>query len=359
MTSNESFEPTPYLDPPYDIVDFWCGDQDRTEMTVMCYDRRFDILALAKNMEECSAIKHEFLSLIKDLLSMNNDDFQFKPDQPDPMEEMCYWMAKACFAHFRTLAPPPTEPRIITLEEYYTTPAIHLTITVNDGKLTTFQSSHKSNDLMPRTLLSSSYSTVMTATIPLLDPSKVKLPWDSKNKRPLRPSRVLVGNEEKVQFFKPTYREILKHTEREIKTLLRLHQSGLNEKIRVPKLHGFVSSGNKSNMEICGLLITYIECRRTLSSRDEIRKAAPYLREKWIHQLKQMVNEFHQAGIIWGDVKPGNVLIDMDNNLWIIDFGGSYTPGWVDKKLMETMEGDLQGLSKIISFINGTEIGAK
>ncbi|EDN11266.1 hypothetical protein I7I51_03029 [Histoplasma capsulatum] len=355
MTPNESSEATPHPDPPYDIVNFWCGDKDKTEMTVMCYDRRFDILALAKNMEECPAIKSEFFGLIKDLLSMDNDDFQFKPGQPDPMEEMCYWMAKACFAHFRTLAPRPTEPRIITLEEYYTTPAIHLTITVNDGKLTAIQSSHKPDDLMPRTRLSSSY-TAMTASVPLLKPSKVKLPWDSEHERPLRPSRVLVGNEGKEQFFKPAYRELLKHTEREIKTLLRLHQLGLSDKIRVPKIHGFVSSGNKSNMEICGILITYIKFRRTLASRDEIRKAAPYLRETWIHQLKEMVNEFHKAGIIWGDVKPGNVLIDMENNLWIIDFGGSYTPGWVEEKLMETVEGDLQGLSKIINFINGREI---
>ncbi|EEQ85515.1 uncharacterized protein BDCG_08784 [Blastomyces dermatitidis ER-3] len=358
MTPNESSETTPHLDPPYDIVSFWCGDKDRTEMTVMCYNRRFDIRALAKNMEQCPAIKHEFLDLIKDLLCMDNDDFQFIPGQPDPMEEMCYWMAKACFAHFHILAPCPTEPRIITLEEYYMTPAIHLTITVDDGKLTAIQSSHKPkpDDLMPRTCLSSSY-TAMAASIPLLDPSKVKLPWDSKNERPLRPSKVLVGN--KKQFFKPAYRELLQHTEREIKTLLHLHQSGLNDKIRVPKIHAFVSSGNKSNMEICDILITYIKFRCTLASQDNIQKAAPNLQETWIHQLKEMVNEFHKAGIIWGDVKPGNVLIDMDNNLWIIDFGGSYTPGWVNEELMETVEGDLQGLSKIISFINDREIETK
>ncbi|KLJ12942.1 hypothetical protein EMPG_12085 [Blastomyces silverae] len=199
----------------------------------------------------------------------------------------------------------------------------------------------------------------MTAGVPLLEPSKVKLPWDSEHERSLPPSRVLVGNEGEEQFFKPAYRAISEHTEREIKTLLRLHQLGLSDKFRVPKIHGFVSSGNTSNMEICGILLTYIKHRRTLASRDEIRKAAPDLRETWIHQLKEMVNEFHKAGIIWGDVKPANVLIDMENNLWIIDFGGSYTPGWVDEKLMETVEGDLQGLSKIINFINGKEIETK
>ncbi|OJD19825.1 hypothetical protein AJ78_00184 [Emergomyces pasteurianus Ep9510] len=359
MTHDESSEATPHLDPPYDIVNFWCGDKDRTGTTVMCYDTRFDILAVAKNMEGCPSIKHEFFCLITDLLSMNNDDFQFKPGQPDPMEEMCYWMAKACFAHFRTLAPRPTEPRIITLEEYYTTPAIYLTITANDGKLTAIQSSHKPDDLMPRSHLSLSH-TAMAASVPVLNPSNVKLPWDSENERPLRPSRVLVGDEGKEQFFKPAYRELLRHTEREIETLLRFHRSGLSDKIRVPKIHAFVSTGDKSNMmEICGILITYIKFRCTLASRDAIRKAVPHVREKWIHQLKEMVNELHKAGIIWGDVKPGNVLIDMDNNLWIIDFGGSYTPGWVDEKLMETVEGDLQGLSKIINFINDMEIENK
>ncbi|EEP81105.1 predicted protein [Uncinocarpus reesii 1704] len=236
MTPDESFEATPHSNPPYDIVNFWCGDQDRTEMTVMCYGGRFDILALAKNMEECPAIEREFLGLVKDLLSMNNDDFEYKPGESDPMEEMCHWMAEACFAQFRALAPRPTEPRIITVEEYYTTPSIQLTITVNDGQLTAIQSSGNPGDLMPRTRLSSSY-TALTASVPLLEPSMVKLPWDSENERPSRPSRVLVGNEGKEQYFKPAYREISERTEREIKTLLRLHQLGLSDKIRVPKIH--------------------------------------------------------------------------------------------------------------------------
>ncbi|KAK2924448.1 hypothetical protein FoTM2_014725 [Fusarium oxysporum f. sp. vasinfectum] len=55
------------------------------------------------------------------------------------------------------------------------------------------------------------------------------------------------------------------------------------------------------------------------------------------------IHWLHEEGIVWGDAKPDNVLIDKDENAWIIDFGGSYTPGWVDEDKAETFEGDYQG----------------
>ena len=60
----------------------------------------------------------------------------------------------------------------------------------------------------------------------------------------------------------------------------------------------------------------------------------------------------HEAGIVWGDAKAANILVDMDDNAWIIDFGGGYTWGWVGKDHMETIEGDQEGLSKIKELLN-------
>jgi hypothetical protein len=54
-------------------------------------------------------------------------------------------------------------------------------------------------------------------------------------------------------------------------------------------------------------------------------------------------------------VKAANVLIDKDNNAWIIDFGGGYTEGWVDRDKAGTVEGDLQGLANIMDFISDGE----
>ena len=40
-------------------------------------------------------------------------------------------------------------------------------------------------------------------------------------------------------------------------------------------------------------------------------------------------------------------MVDKNDELWIIDFGGSYTEGWVDAELSDTLEGDEQGLEKV------------
>ncbi|EER43598.1 conserved hypothetical protein [Histoplasma capsulatum H143] len=146
--------------------------------------------------------------------------------------------------------------------------------------------------------LSLSYSTAMAASLPLLDHSKMKLPGIQKMEDHYNLQECLWVHE--------------------IKTPLHIYQLELNDNIQVSKLHSFVSSGNKSNMKICGILVTYIKFHCTLASQEKIRKPASYLWETWIHQLEEMINEVHKAGSIWGDAEPDNVLIDMDNNLWII-----------------------------------------
>ncbi|KAM5342054.1 hypothetical protein ACJ41O_015085 [Fusarium nematophilum] len=75
------------------------------------------------------------------------------------------------------------------------------------------------------------------------------------------------------------------------------------------------------------------------------------LRRKWKKQIRWTVELLHIAGIIWGNVKADNVLIDDRDDAWVIDFSGGYTEGWVDKEHAGTLEGDEQGLSKIIEFI--------
>lgn len=72
---------------------------------------------------------------------------------------------------------------------------------------------------------------------------------------------------------------------------------------------------------------------------------------RWARQIKVTLKWLHECGIIWGDVKAQNVLIDKEDNAWIIDFGGSYTTGWVDKEKAGTLEGDMQGLEQIMKIL--------
>ena len=55
-------------------------------------------------------------------------------------------------------------------------------------------------------------------------------------------------------------------------------------------------------------------------------------RQRWKTQIDDTVAQLHANGIIWGDVKDANVLIERKTrDAWLIDFGGSVTDGWVDE----------------------------
>ena len=89
----------------------------------------------------------------------------------------------------------------------------------------------------------------------------------------------------------------------------------------------------------------------TLSSRLHRGNCSAEIRFRWVGELEEWANAFDEASIIWGDVKRENNLVDKEDNIWAIDFGGGYTRRCVDKALCETREGDRQGVERIKSFL--------
>jgi tRNA A-37 threonylcarbamoyl transferase component Bud32 len=83
------------------------------------------------------------------------------------------------------------------------------------------------------------------------------------------------------------------------------------------------------------------------------RNDAPVgLRKRWYDEVARMLRLLHAADIVWGDVKPENMLLDEQDDIWLIDFGGGFTHGWIDSGKVETKEGDLQALAKFKAFLN-------
>ncbi|KAI1118288.1 hypothetical protein F5Y14DRAFT_463317 [Nemania sp. NC0429] len=102
---------------------------------------------------------------------------------------------------------------------------------------------------------------------------------------------------------------------------------------------------------LVGLLLTCIKNEGTMYDLAPRTDCTNEDRGRWLRQIRGSVQSLHAAGVVWGDAKPSNVLIGEDGNAYLIDFGGSYTQGWVDEDKMETVEGDLQGLERIEKFL--------
>ena len=127
---------------------------------------------------------------------------------------------------------------------------------------------------------------------------------------------------------------------REVSTLQRCCHTN------IIRLVGLVEAEDSDKIE--GMLIDYVDNARVLRdidilSTDECQKLAG--------QIKEAIEYLHDKGLVWGDAKAANVLVDEDGNAVLIDFGGGYTNGWVDEVNHDTVCGDLQGLERIISFM--------
>ncbi|KAF3072987.1 hypothetical protein CFAM422_004911 [Trichoderma lentiforme] len=150
----------------------------------------------------------------------------------------------------------------------------------------------------------------------------------------------------------PGDKSILLH---EIETYRKIHDVHLGKTLRISRLIGLVQAIDDEDVVIYGLLLTYLDCgHMTLLCAVQL-ETPTNLRTRWATQVSDTLARLHDAGIVWGDAKADNILVDQHDNAWIIDFGRGYTEGWVEPGLAGTREGDLQALDRIIEFIRTAE----
>jgi len=138
--------------------------------------------------------------------------------------------------------------------------------------------------------------------------------------------------------------------QREYECLQKIAMSENASSIRVPKLVGFVVGNDGYTI---GILEEFIPHEFTLGRvKGGIAAVPNEQRKKWAVQIGQTVDQLHELGVAWGGGKPDNVLIHTEtNDCWLVDFGGSWTDGWVDAELKETSAGDKQAVVNIIDFL--------
>ncbi len=139
--------------------------------------------------------------------------------------------------------------------------------------------------------------------------------------------------------------------DREFHCLEKISAAGLDPPLRIPKLCGLIESAADDHFG--GILITDITPNPETPNLGQIDvNNVPISRRiKWARQIEDAIQKLHDIGVVWGDAKADNVLIDRNDNTWIIDFGGGWTDNWVQVELANSVKGDLQGLKAILHFL--------
>lgn len=142
-----------YALPEYEIVNFQCGVTTDSELTILCYGKRFHIYVSADNLHGNTQIEQEYLRKLRRLetedglssIKYNEDQKAVveeldagsakEPDCGDAMEELCFWIAFKCNPYMRALRSDP-EPVPRTVKDWLNPETVVLTLKVNqEGNL--------------------------------------------------------------------------------------------------------------------------------------------------------------------------------------------------------------------------------
>lgn len=279
----------------------------------------------------------------------------------------------SCFSdEVARLAPRRDSNSHLSLHDWYNTPAAFFELTVKVDQLMpneieeTSQLRKRLDDLLPSLPMPKYIRSL--PNLAMVDPHDITVLTELTHNptSPIHPALVRARLPDNVKalelFFKPVDPTQPSSTKREISLLHKIHSLGLDQQINVPRLHALVSSppkpGCSKSTSVMGILLTPIPTPATpLTKYLTPSSLSEAKRSLYAEECQRIISVLHDNDIVFGDAKADNFLVDRDGKLWIIDFGGSYTEGWVDAELEETKEGDRQGVDKIEGALLGDDEG--
>jgi hypothetical protein len=219
---------------------------------------------------------------------------------------------------FQKLAPAASTPLLSTLRDRIFVPVLSFTVKLVKEDLVPVQIPTGEDRLPWAPKLACVFTSLYWTECTVVKPEDVPL---IDKFHPQNPD--LVAFQGRKCWFKGIHSGI--HDEayvREIDILFRIEKASLSGQIRVPKLGALAMS--EEDGFIHGLLLTAISDQGTVLERRDDPIA---LRKRWYNEIERMLRVLHASDIIWGDFKPDNMLIDNDDNVWMIDFGGGRNGG--------------------------------
>ncbi|KAF2184529.1 hypothetical protein K469DRAFT_688549 [Zopfia rhizophila CBS 207.26] len=290
------------------VEDVDCGIASDCKLGLVCNKKRFNVLLSPHpppGFDKEYNIEGQLLRKL-DRAMQSSGPFQMD----EVVQEISNLVAITCQPVFRELAPIIVDgPQTKDLHTFLNPRTFELQLVTLKEQAKVIKQQTTSVPKNPRRL----GSLIAKSSLPSFYSSKVEVLDELLGARILkvsvngRPSCCKVVNE-------CTHKSI----SREFASLQRIFDAKLPS-IRVPKPVGFVKSDDD---DIIAVLLDYIQPDPTTPSLDLIRvdSVEKSRRQKWASQIRDTITQLHQIGIIWGDGKTGNILIDKDDNAWIIDF---------------------------------------
>ncbi|GIJ84930.1 hypothetical protein Asppvi_003785 [Aspergillus pseudoviridinutans] len=328
----------------YDIGPFWfSGTSTDTQLNVYVSDKHYQIELSASNFEDSPTLLSEYLRHIERVDPENFKADEEEEESGDPLEDLHEWALTPFLPVFQTVF-PLDRTRKYTLKDWLSAETLRYTLVIVEGKL----SPSKLDPLEGRSIGASFAPSerAIYSAFPIYRPDEVRLPIDEDSRGlPAIPHKVFVSGH--VQFFKLVFPGDVNSTLREFNAYTKIRSAGLDSSVRTSKLDGVV----EDNGRVIGLLLSYIDSK--VGTLLCVGKDPAYssFRQKWLDQISHSLNSLHAHNILWGDAKPDNVLIDTNNDAYLIDFGGGYTVPWADGKNENKIEGDKEAFEKIRDFL--------
>jgi tRNA A-37 threonylcarbamoyl transferase component Bud32 len=329
--------------PPYIVTSFLCNTQnDEAQIGVRCYDSCFYINMAPENFLSSPGFYDDYLHGLDAIKSDQESTDEIDRVRP---EDFYIWALTPCLPLFEKLS----STQMVTLQDYFQSKVYHFDLGVVNHELVPLPSAQQTEIPQPGIRLPDEILEI-TLNWPSYLPSSIDLVISSAESEVCPNSSKVLINGKTTCFFKPYFAHDADLAVRELQTYFCITNSRFDlQDINIPQVHGIVRDDKGL---ILGLLLSYIDCNYvTLACASEPATDLS-LKRRWVDQVFHAVTQLHNRGIVWGDAKPENVLIDANNDAWIVDFGGRCTDAFVNGgPSIGTFEGDIRGLAELVNFV--------
>ncbi|KAM3500115.1 hypothetical protein MY11210_009550 [Beauveria gryllotalpidicola] len=273
-------------------------------------------------------------------------------DQDITIDDCFAWAVHPFIISFKKLAPKASSTSKTTLQDYFNSESYECQLGAADDRLVpeSIDLLDTNNSFIPKDCYidrNNNHSSNASALFPTFPLSQIEIMSDYPDKI-LDDEPRLVRVQGEVYFFKSFEAVGEDLGRREIRKYGQIAKANFGPEIRTSRLFGIAQDDQR---RIMGILLHPIHEDTTLA--DALVPTTPEsTRMRWKEQIRLSLQALHGAGIIWGDAKADNVIVDLQGDAWIIDFGGGYTEGWVDRDSSGTIAGDIEGLKKIVALLN-------